>query len=375
MPLCYSPWSNIDISPTGAIAPCCKFQTAEYPIKFNLQNSSITDYTNSEFLKKIKQEFVDGQWPTGCIRCRIEEENNIESKRILDYTRWQNSYDSYDLKKSELLTASIAFGNTCNLTCITCNSASSSRWHKEYKDIYNIDIPHFKFYKENFVKNFIALAPNIIHVDIPGGEPLLSGIPEQQELLAHYIATDQAKNITLHYTTNVTIFPDPTWWALWQHFKEVDIQLSIDGIGTRYEYIRYPGNWATVVDHTAQYIQKEQANTNIRISVSHTVSAYNIFYLDEFFSWCYNIGLPRPWLGRVHNPAHMRPTVWAEPARTKIINQLLTSKNTDILNWATLMANNDDSSLFDKFKIKIKEHDDYRQLDFRKTFPELAEYI
>jgi MoaA/NifB/PqqE/SkfB family radical SAM enzyme len=375
MPFCYSPWTNIDISPTGMITPCCKFQTTEYPVTFNLQTNSINDYKNSDFLKKLKQEFTHDRWPTGCVRCRIEEENNIESKRLLDYTRWQDSYESYDLDKSDIITASIAFGNTCNLTCITCNSFSSSRWHKEYKEIYNIDIPHFKFYKENFVKNFIALAPNLIHVDIPGGEPFLSGVPEQQELLAHYIATGQAKDITLHYTTNATIFPDETWWALWQHFKEVDIQLSIDGIGPRYEYIRFPGQWPTVVDHTVQYIQKEQSYTNVRLSVSHTVSAYNIFYLDEFFQWCYTIGLPRPWLGRVHNPAHMRPTVWAEPARTEIINKLASSKDRDVVTWSTLIANNDESEFYSKFKEKLQEHDAYRQLDFKSTFLELAEYI
>ena len=58
MPFCYSPWSNIDISPTGAITPCCKFQTAGYPT-FNLQNNSIDEYKNSIFLKEIKQEFTN----------------------------------------------------------------------------------------------------------------------------------------------------------------------------------------------------------------------------------------------------------------------------------------------------------------------------
>ena len=375
MPFCYSPWSNIDINPMGRITPCCKFQTVEYPITFNLQNNSIEEYRNSEFLKKIKQEFNNNQWPAGCTRCRIEEENGIESKRLLDYTRWKDNYKSYDLEKSEFITVSIAFGNTCNLTCITCGSHSSSRWHNEYKSIYGIDIPHFKFYKENFVKDFIALAPDLIHVDIPGGEPFLSGVSEQQELLSYYITTGQAKNITLHYTTNTTVFPDQPWWKLWSHFKEVDIQLSIDGVGARYEYIRYPGNWETVVNHTSQYLQKKQTSSNIRLSVSHTVSAYNIFYLDEFFQWCYTIGLPRPWLGRVHTPAHMRPTVWTQPAKNIIVQRLATSVYEDVQTWGKLVNNTDDTEFFNKFIENLHKHDAYRQLNFSNTFPELAEYI
>jgi MoaA/NifB/PqqE/SkfB family radical SAM enzyme len=375
MPFCYSPWSNIDISPTGAIAPCCKFQTTEYPIKFNLQNNSLEEYKNSDFLKQIKQEFNDDCWPVGCIRCKIEEDNNVQSKRNLDYARWEHAYKEYDLEKSEVLTASIAFGNTCNLTCITCNSYSSSRWHKEYKDIYGIDIPHFKFYKEDFVKNFSSQAPHLIHVDIPGGEPFLSGISEQQALLDHYISTDKAKQISLHYTTNATIYPDQAWWSRWKHFKEVDIQLSIDGVHDRYEYIRYPGNWATVVEHTTKYIDQEKNNTNIRLSVSHTVSAYNIFYLEEFFDWCYNIGLPRPWLGRVHNPAHMRPTVWPLHARNAIAQHLKQSKHKDIHAWADMLDQEDDSQYFEMFKTRLKQHDQYRGTDFGSTFLEVEQYI
>ena len=373
MPFCYSPWTNIDISPTGDITPCCKFQKQYYDQQFNIQTHSIDEYANSPLVNNIKQEFQQGNWPVGCERCRIEESNGIESKRQLDYTRWSEHYDSYDLNDNKFITTSIAFGNTCNLKCITCGPHSSSRWQKEYRDLYGKDVPHFKFYKKNFVQDFITRAPNIVHVDIPGGEPFLSGVDEQQSLLSHYISTGQAKNVTLHYTTNAQIFPDKQWWQLWTHFKEVDIQLSIDGVGSRYEYIRYPATWSVLVENVSNYLKIQQSN--IKLSVSHTVSAYNIFYLDEFFEWCYNVGLPRPWVGRVHTPSHMRPTVWLDPARTMIINQLLNSKHKDIVTWATLIINNNDSDLFETFKIKVKKHDAYRQLNFSKTFPELAEYL
>lgn len=373
MPFCYSPWTNIDISPIGDITPCCKFQKQYYDQQFNIQTGSINEYTNSAMINEVKQDFQQGNWPTGCERCRIEESNGIESKRQLDYARWKEHYKLYDLGSNKFITTSIAFGNTCNLKCITCGPYSSSRWQKEYHDIYGKEIPHFKFYKKNFVQDFIAQAPNIVHLDIPGGEPFLSGVNEQQSLLEHYISTDQAKNITLHYTTNVQVFPGTRWWQLWNHFKEVDIQLSIDGVGTRYEYIRYPASWELLVENVSNYLKIQQSN--IKLSVSHTVSAYNIYYLDEFFAWCYNIGLPRPWLGRVHTPAHMRPTVWSDPARTIIINQLVNSRYPDIVNWATLVINNNDSNLFETFKIKVNEHDAYRQLDFSKVFPELAKYL
>jgi MoaA/NifB/PqqE/SkfB family radical SAM enzyme len=372
MPFCYSPWTNIDISPSGSIAPCCKFQDKN---KFNIQTNTLEDYENSQSLKDIRQQFLDGHWPQGCERCRIEEQNGIESKRILDYTRWKDHYNTVDLTNNQWLTASVAFGNTCNLTCITCGPDSSSRWQREYQTVYGINQPPFHFYKKEFVQDFTNHASNIIHLDIPGGEPFLSGVPEQKQLLEHYVHTGRAKDISIHYTTNVTIYPDAEWWELWQHFKEIDMQLSIDGVGQRYEYIRYPAEWNTVLENTNQYLKKQQLLDNFRLSVSHTVSAYNIYYLDEFVSWCYNVGLPRPWMGRVHTPAFMRSSVWPNPARDVIINKLSASNNPDVKQWASLIRNTDDSDLFDEFKKKMQMHDEYRSLSFANTFPELAFYL
>jgi MoaA/NifB/PqqE/SkfB family radical SAM enzyme len=346
---------------------------AKYDQKFNIQTDALSDYIGSAFLAEIKQDFVQGRWPQGCERCQIEEQHKIESKRQLDHQRWQQHYDQYLLTDNQFITASIAFGNTCNLKCITCNPLSSSRWQQEYREIYDIDVDNVRFYRDDFVAKFIEQAPNVIHLDIPGGEPFLSGMPEQQQLLKHYVDSGQAKNITLHYTTNATIFPDQRWWELWQHFKEVDMQLSIDGIGARYEYIRYPGNWNTLVSNVLQYLTHQ--SDSFRLSVSHTVSAYNIYYLDEFVSWCYNIGLPRPWMGRVHNPPHMRPTVWEPMVKQKIVNYLSSSSDSDVQNWAKLVEQNDDSNMFEEFCLRLHQHDQYRNTNFATTFPELALYI
>jgi sulfatase maturation enzyme AslB (radical SAM superfamily) len=192
-------------------------------------------------------------------------------------------------------------------------------------------------------------------------------------LLWHYIKTKQAKNISLHYTTNATLFPDQEWWDIWQHFKNVDIQLSIDGVGNKYEYIRYPAKWDVVVENTNQYLKKHMHN--IQLSVSHTVSAYNIYYLDEFFTWCESVGLPRPWAGRVHNPIHMRPTVWPTAARNTIADHLKSSTYEDVRNWAQLLQTQDDSNKFAEFKIYLLQHDQYRGLNFAETFYELSELL
>ena len=374
MPFCFAPWTNIDISPMGDIAPCCKFITQSYNQKFNIDLHTVDYYTNSAFLQSIKQEFVQGTWPVGCSRCRIEEENQIKSKRQLDFERWNEHYANYNLGQGQFITASVAFGNTCNLTCITCSPYSSSRWRHEYQTIYLKDVKNFHFYKHNFVQDFVQSAPRLIHIDIPGGEPFLSGVAEQKALLQHYIDTDQAHRITLHYTTNVTVWPDSEWWKLWSHFQEIDMQLSIDGVGNRYNYIRYPADWNQIQPNIQRYLECQKLQ-NFRLSVSHTVSAYNIYYLDEFFSWCYNQGLPTPWLGRVHNPVHMTPTVWCGSARQAIADRLRTSQYAEVQTWAAMIENTDHSEHLADFKRYLLEHDQYREQNFLQVFPEMAKYI
>ena len=373
MPFCHAPWTNVDISPQGNILPCCKYQTQPQDPTFNIQTHSLTQYSRSAFLQKIQQDFSNDAWPAGCVRCEVEEQNNIPSKRQLDHDRWREHYARYDLNSNQWLTASIAFGNTCNLKCITCGSQSSSRWQEEYRDIYGQDFQPVKFYRNDFVDDFVSQAPGILHLDIPGGEPFLSGVREQKKLLQHYIDCDQAQDISIHYTTNATVYPDAEWWQLWSHFREIDMQLSIDGVGARYEYIRYPASWEHTENNVHRYIQQEKSIPNLRLSVSHTVSAYNIFYLDEFFTWCYNVGLPRPWLGRVHNPSHMRPTVW--PNRDHIAMELEKSRHEDVRTWAGMIAGTDESALFEKFCYRLHQHDRYRGLKFADIFPEMAPYI
>lgn len=375
MPFCFAPWSNLDISPLGTIGPCCKFRHGHYPDPpLNINQQGLCDYEKSNTLRLVKEEFLRGQWPDGCERCKIEEDHGVQSKRQLDYDRWQEHYWRYDLDSAALLTASVAFGNTCNLTCITCGPTSSSRWQREHWQLHQQDVPPNHFYRKGFVDELLTRSPSIIHLDIPGGEPFLSGVPQQQELLSKLIEQGRAGQIALHYTTNVTIWPDERWWDLWQHFQEIDMQLSIDGVGSRFEYIRYPAVWSVVLEHVQRYLQTQNKIPNLRLSVSHTISAYNIYYLPEFLDWCESQGLPRPWLGRVHDPVHMRPSVWQDSAKQCIINQLQQG-NQDAQTWAGLIAATDDSSHFNLFHQSLAWHDRYRGLDFAQTFPEMAKFI
>jgi len=364
----------LEITPDGSILPCCKFQDQYYPVQYKIDINSIDDYRTSSMLREIKSDFENNVWPQGCERCQIEENNGIASKRILDYTRWKPHYDQYEIESNNLLTLSLAFGNVCNLKCIMCGPYSSSLWHKEYKDIYNLEFKSLKQFQKNLITDIIDISPNLVHMDIHGGEPLLAGIDEHKQLLDYYIENERAKDITIHYTTNGTVFPDSEWLERWSHFKEIEIQLSIDGVGARYEFIRYPAEWNTIVNNVKQYVMYKLKNANTKLSVAHTVSAYNILYLDEFVSWCASVGLPAPWLGRLHRPNHLRLSVWPKQAREFISTRLLASSRPEVQTWANLL-DSDDSDLFPKFCEFTRTHSKYRNIDFDNIFPELTKYM
>lgn len=370
MPYCSLPWTNIDISPQGEISPCCKFKNSLYPNRpSNINTSSIDDYIESPTLKEVKRDFKEGIWPKGCERCKIEESNSIRSKRVQDHERWGTLLS----EDKGFVTASIAFGNTCNLSCITCDPTASSKWQQEWKILLGRDVKPNHFYKEDFVQSFKDKTPNLIHLDIPGGEPLLSGVKQQKELLRMYINDDSAKDITLHYTTNCTKFPDDEWLELWSHFNEVELQLSIDGVGDKFEYIRYPAVWSEVLSNVLKYLELRD-NGLIKLGVSTTVSAYNIAYLGELVEWCHEIGLGMPYLGRVHNPAHLRPTVWKDDAKKFIVGRL-ESCTFDLTPFILLMNSEDDSNHFETFRYRLVRHDGFRKLNFKKTFPEMLEFL
>jgi sulfatase maturation enzyme AslB (radical SAM superfamily) len=372
---CYAPWTNLEILPSGDILPCCKFLPSTGQENFNIVQHTIQDYRSSQLLIDVKQEFNQGRWPKGCNRCQIEESSGIKSKRILDHERWKQHYDLYNLEDNHILTVSMALGNTCNLKCIICGPVASSKWQKEYFDIYNIKVESIESVRKSVISGITDIAPNLVHIDIHGGEPFLSGIAEHRTFLDHYIDNKSASQVSIHYTTNGTVWPEQEWFDRWQHFKEVDLQISIDGIRERYEYLRYPANWDALESNVKKYVDYEKTQPNFRLSVAHTVSAYNIFYLEEFINWCADIKLPKPWIGKLHRPDILRPTVWNKHAKIFITKYLESSHNEEVKKWAHHLNSIDDSTLFDMFVERTNTHDQYRKLDFKKTFPELAPYI
>lgn len=341
MNICYQPWVGLDISPQGEYKPCCKYSHAI--------SDNYNDYRNSDELNQLKLDHLNGKRPDGCARCWKDEDNGLPSKRQMDYEYHLNSQPP-ELEKTLLL--SVAFGNTCNLACRICSSYSSSRWSNEAKKLGALfpKFMHQQFYKTDEFKSMLNdLSGDLVHIDIPGGEPFLTEIPEHIEFLKHLIAIDNTPS--LHYTTNGTQWPKGLT-KLWNHFPEVDIQLSLDGTGSKFEYQRWPAKWDIVYENIKQFQELSNKHQNIRLSVSHSVSIYNILDLDNFKTWCDAEGLPIPWIGLVTKPEYL-----------------------DIKCAPENFKDNLDNIDFDNFIKYVNILDSSRGQNFKTTFPELWNLI
>jgi hypothetical protein len=71
----------------------------------------------------------------------------------------------------------------------------------------------------------------------------------------------------------------------------------------------------------------------------------------------------------------MRPSVWNRAANDTIVAHLKESTHPDVITWAALLENSDDSTHFEEFKIRLHQHDRARNLNFKSVFPELAQWV
>jgi MoaA/NifB/PqqE/SkfB family radical SAM enzyme len=115
-------------------------------------------------------------------------------------------------------------------------------------------------------------------VHFNGGEPLLS--KEHVEFLQ---SIPNKQIVQLNYNTNATVRPSEDLIKLWEEFDLIMLDFSIDDIGTRYEYQRYPASWAEVTENLQWF--KQSMPTNTMFSINTTISVLNQDLISELDSW------------------------------------------------------------------------------------------
>jgi radical SAM protein with 4Fe4S-binding SPASM domain len=361
------------LMPNGDVTPCCII--GKMP-KFNIKENGFKDYFESEWYKEFVATHHRDDRHAACRRCYDAEDEGIKSKRQLDIEKLSDSF-VYD-KRAEppIKNFEMTFGNLCNLACRICFPFYSSKWATEKGKIEDKKYPIYTWHQDKeIMKSVVEAIKEVERITIVGGEPFLTEIKEHQDFLQHFTDTGQAKKMTLHYTTNGTTFPAPDVLDLLKNFKGVDIQISIDGIGDQFEYNRWPGKWDQLYPNIKKYQKLADQMDNLVLSVSHTISAFTIYYVEEFVLWCLREKLPFPYFNQLLYSIHNRASVFPERTKILIRKKLLQSKSPQIKKLVAWLDYADDSDSFGKFEDQIKIYDNIRKQKFDDVFPELRSIL
>lgn len=251
------------------ISPCCYFtpHSAIQSTDFDLPDYRKT-WQNSDLKKS-------------CAICLQMEQSGVYSYR-------QASFDILEGKNDNLEMLTVAINKQCNLACPSCDSDSSSFWYQEnirnnIKQPSNIIKLHQED-KQGVIKDKFLEAlskqdlSNLRYIKFGGGEPLMSNI--------HVEVLDLIKNpenVTLQYTSNLSIMPTERALKSWEKFKLVKWVGSIDGVGERFTFLRWPYNWEKLNSFVKTAVSA--VPYNVMFGVEHTLNPLNIFYFDEFEKW------------------------------------------------------------------------------------------
>lgn len=244
------------------IRPCCLYKTE----KVVHNKAELTAWRNSV-------NNLDSYTNSNCSDCNFLDRTKVrESRRDLSFRMVEESSPVGDPSFLE-----IQIDTTCNGGCIMCGPHFSSYWAQE------IGIPIVTSNRKDYLSQIAELVDfqKVCHIIILGGEPLLSTVDER---LLDLI--DDPSQVSIQFTTNGSIYPKDIRIQQWEKFKNVNINFSIDGIGNKFEYVRYPLKWE-VVEKNMLRMQTELPN-NVTFKINHTVNILNLLFFDEFDQWFNN---------------------------------------------------------------------------------------
>ncbi|MCX2744652.1 twitch domain-containing radical SAM protein [Mangrovivirga sp. M17] len=287
---CILPWIHFHVGLHGRVQPCC---IASKPMG-DINKESLEEIWNGEKFRELRTKMLAGKKVKACKGCYSLEENGVESlrqennKKFVQHIDLVQNTDSDGSISSHPVYWDIRFSNVCNFKCRTCWHGASSKWFEEAKKngntaadqaiIKNIEDIN-GFFKDN--RELLIQADEFYFA---GGEPLI--MEEHYKLLD--LLTNTGAQPTLRYNTNLSSlsFKERKVTDLWDHFDDVEVMISIDGIGQHGESIRTGQNFQKL-EENLQYLIN---NTAVRVFISPTISSLNVGQLPEIYDWWLNAG-------------------------------------------------------------------------------------
>ena len=299
--ICAVPWMHLNFEPNGKVIPCCLTSVHNY-FAGDLNHQTIEEIWNSDNMKTLRKDMVEGKEPEVCRKCFDREKVTGESGRVYhnrDFPEVLEKIPEITLEDGTCTTMELKywdfrFSNLCNFKCRSCGPRYSSAWVPDAKKLGLTD--QEKVWSIDSVDdqtNFDFLKDQIDHVKriyFAGGEPLL--MDEHWQIL-EMLTEKKRFDVKISYNTNASVLTYGKknvldYWRQW-NFGKLEIWPSIDEIGERAELIRSGTVWSKVESN----LMELTALDNAIVRPGITVGAWNVGRFPEIIEHLISIGVVR----------------------------------------------------------------------------------
>ena len=300
---CALPFHQMTVMNDGKVRLCCRSEVniTSDGRDLSLHHATLGQIWNSDYLRSVRRRMLSGLGVQDCLQCYATEAGGATSLRQVMNARFASLLDATGeeelLKRTEGCLDSgdnmpfpsalhLWLGNHCNLKCRMCSPMFSSRiaadavhaaWFggPEGAAVYG--------WQEDVFEEILQHAKYVKLIQFSGGEPFIHRT--FRDILRKLVETRDAAHIELYITSNGMTHSGELS-SLLAHFPSVELGISVDGLGTLQEYIRFPSQWDALKQNISSF-QKDK----VPISIRPTVQAYNVFGLLDVARWCDTNGL------------------------------------------------------------------------------------
>lgn len=383
---CVAPFLQMTTHPTGSSSPCpylggTTWSNKQYPIK--------KLWTRPE-LENLRQQFLQGERPDICHRCWHEEKNNKHSLRLRLFDPESGNSDFQSLLDHDLVSRicdgsyqtgpailTLKNGNVCNAKCRVCHPNDSSRWiadarklaEQTNKSYYAINVDEQNWSDQQLL-DIYSMCESVVRLELFGGEPMYNR--QVRDLLEKLVNNRQSQHIDLYINTNGSVDIAKHLPFITQ-FRQVEVGVSIDDIGARFDYIRHGLDYSEVVANLRS-LQQYLTQSGIVYSIDSitTVQIQNVFYLPEIRdAVCDLLPLP-PFWNILIKPDWLFIKNLPDSVKQVITERLVDDEFREIIN---IIQQPREDTAWQQFLDVTHRLDTIRDEDFAKVFPEFAELI
>jgi hypothetical protein len=303
-----------------------------------------------------------------CWQCRRVEDAGIKSFR-------QSMIEAFGIEKelSGPKRIDLLFDRSCNLACRTCGPESSTFWEKHLRDN---RLPVRATFNENnnidTIKSILETLDlsNVEQIQFCGGETLMGNTYWKTAQLLSELIPNAKDKVLLGFQTNGTQPIDEKYYKLIEKFKLVKLMISLDGTHDRFNYLRWPAKWNQVVDNI--FNLREKLPGNVMFLVQECTSNLNLFYFNEVGNWVNNnfstnrFGDQVDYTTQLANHAYLNVNTITQ----EYVNAI---KDTAVFQFISPDWKENPAKI-KKFIRETEKFDQLRGQDWKKTFPEVANF-